>query len=172
VSFKEELGVDMGGVSRDFFEGVLSKFIADPSTGLFATAPDGGLLPKVGAAVEVAAASAPADTNKSSTKNAYGNKKNKKHAGFSDSSDSHGVRLFALGRLMALAVTAGIPLSVRMSQCFYKVLLGEPITANDVERIDPSFYQHRIETLMKPGGVAEIEEVRWVAYRALDSCSD
>eukprot|EP00038_Savillea_parva_P000639 m.97467 g.97467 ORF g.97467 m.97467 type:complete len:935 (-) comp10217_c0_seq1:217-3021(-) len=124
VEFEGELGMDMGGVSRDFFENVLSSYINDPKTGLFAPAPDGGLLPKKGA-----------------------------------SKTTEGVRLFALGRLMALAVTSGIPLSVRFSRMLYKVLLGEEITADEVQRIDPNFAEHRIAALLKPGGVAELESV-------------
>lgn len=67
--------------------------------------------------------------------------------------------LFAIGRLLALAVTETTPLDVCMSRCLYKVLLGEKITASDVARIDPAFAQHRISALLEPGGVAAMEEL-------------
>lgn len=67
--------------------------------------------------------------------------------------------LFAIGRLLALAVTESTPLDVCMSRCLYKVLLGEKITASDVARIDPSFAQHRISALLEPGGVAAMENL-------------
>merc|ERR1711933_437437 len=40
--------------------------------------------------------------------------------------------LFAVGRLIALAIVRNTPLSIRFSHCMYKVLLGEQITAFDV----------------------------------------
>lgn len=124
--------------------------------------------------------------------------------------ETEGVRLFALGRLIALAVTSGIPLTVRFSRSLFKVrsafaracpvslwylcyscvcasgyrgirhstnpleivqfpkrpplsvaqiLLGEEITADEVARIDPHFAEHRIAALLKPGGVAELEDI-------------
>jgi hypothetical protein len=36
--------------------------------------------------------------------------------------------LFAVGRLLALAITEATPLDICLSRCFYKVLLGEKIT--------------------------------------------
>merc|ERR1712194_439605 len=67
--------------------------------------------------------------------------------------------LFAVGRLLALAITSNTPLDVFFSSCMYKLFLGEKIEAADVARIDPDFYSHRIVTLMRPGGTAVLEDL-------------
>jgi hypothetical protein len=67
--------------------------------------------------------------------------------------------LFAIGRFMALAITQVNPVNLPLSRCLYKVLMGEAISPDDVKRIDPSFFKHRVEAVMKEGGVAEMEAV-------------
>ena len=37
------------------------------------------------------------------------------------------------------------------------MLLHEPITAEDVRRVDPDFARHRVEALLQDGGVATME---------------
>ena len=37
--------------------------------------------------------------------------------------------------------------------------MGEEISAEDVRRIDPVFFEHRVAALLRPGGVAETEEI-------------
>ena len=66
-------------------------------------------------------------------------------------------QLFAFGRLLALAVVRRTPLNVCLSRCVYKLIAGEKITMEDVMRIDPSFAKHRVQSVLKPGGVAEME---------------
>lgn len=65
--------------------------------------------------------------------------------------------LFAVGRVLALAITSGTPLGVCFSRCLYKLLLEEQIGAADLARIDPDFYKHRVKALLQPGGVATLE---------------
>ena len=69
------------------------------------------------------------------------------------------MELFALGRLMGVALIKRVPLPVGLSRSVYKVLLGERITAFDVARIDPTFARHRVMGVLKAGGVAEMEAV-------------
>ena len=47
------------------------------------------------------------------------------------------MELFAVGRLMGVALIKRVPLPVCLSRSMYKVFLGERITAFDVARIDP-----------------------------------
>lgn len=67
--------------------------------------------------------------------------------------------LFAIGRLMALSITRNTPLDICLSRCVYKLILKEKIRADDVARIDPDFYKHRVAAVLKPGGVAAVEAV-------------
>lgn len=67
--------------------------------------------------------------------------------------------MFAIGRLMALAIIVNAPLDLALSSCVYKVLLGEQITMSDVARLDPQFAELRIVNLLKPGGVTAVEEM-------------
>eukprot|EP00927_Polykrikos_kofoidii_P077916 TRINITY_DN747_c0_g2_i1.p1 TRINITY_DN747_c0_g2~~TRINITY_DN747_c0_g2_i1.p1 ORF type:complete len:873 (-),score=136.68 TRINITY_DN747_c0_g2_i1:63-2615(-) len=66
-------------------------------------------------------------------------------------------QLFAVGRLLGLAIGSKTPLDVGFSRCLYKLLLDEKITAADLARIDPDFYKHRVAALLRPGGVAATE---------------
>lgn len=66
---------------------------------------------------------------------------------------------FALGRLLALAVRQGAPLPVHFSLTAWKMLLGRPIEASDVAAIDPVFFKHRIEAVLKPNGVELVGEI-------------
>ena len=52
-----------------------------------------------------------------------------------------------------------VPLSLPMSRCIYKVLMGEKITASELKRIDPDFYKHRVAAVLEEGGVDQMEEV-------------
>eukprot|EP00927_Polykrikos_kofoidii_P077915 TRINITY_DN747_c0_g1_i1.p1 TRINITY_DN747_c0_g1~~TRINITY_DN747_c0_g1_i1.p1 ORF type:complete len:892 (-),score=133.26 TRINITY_DN747_c0_g1_i1:379-2919(-) len=66
-------------------------------------------------------------------------------------------QLFAIGRLLGLTVGSKTPLNVGFSRCLYKLLLDEKITASDLARIDPDFYEHRVAALLRPGGVEATE---------------
>ena len=145
IDFQGEHGIDAGGLFRAWMEAVCTEVLLpadhmiDPITGkgwlsrLLRPAPDMGLLPR-------------ALDQYVPQLNAAGKTRQR-------------VILFGLGRLMALAVTSRVPLSLPMSRCIYKVLMGEKITATDVKRIDPTFYKHRVAAVLEEGGVAEMEEV-------------
>jgi hypothetical protein len=65
--------------------------------------------------------------------------------------------LYAIGRLAGLAVWFGNPLPVPLSSVFCKLLLNEPVSHLDLQRLDPEFYQFRVRPVIKPGGVSELE---------------
>eukprot|EP00928_Gymnodinium_smaydae_P061929 TRINITY_DN45894_c0_g1_i1.p1 TRINITY_DN45894_c0_g1~~TRINITY_DN45894_c0_g1_i1.p1 ORF type:complete len:810 (-),score=66.17 TRINITY_DN45894_c0_g1_i1:8-2230(-) len=122
VVYIGELGVDQGGVFRDFMDSV-AEYVR--SSKLFELGSDGSLLPA------------------------------KQHS----SSGRWREELFAIGRVLALAITSNTPLDICFSCCLYKVLLGEKIIATDVARIDPDFAKHRIAAVLEDGGVARVETV-------------
>lgn len=66
--------------------------------------------------------------------------------------------LYAIGRVAALAVWFGIPLPVPLSSIFCKFLLNVDVHPRDLQRLDPDFYQFRIEPVLRLGGVAELEQ--------------
>eukprot|EP00040_Diaphanoeca_grandis_P028157 m.161767 g.161767 ORF g.161767 m.161767 type:complete len:799 (-) comp31253_c3_seq1:1230-3626(-) len=129
VEFKGEYGLDYGGVFRSYM-GAVSKALATSPT-LFKPGPDNGLLPV-----------------KQTRDESDG-----PHRSPADE------QLFAVGRLLALAITRSTPLDVCFSRCLFKVLLGETITPSDVARIDPEFAKNQIGTLLTEGGVRMMEEV-------------
>lgn len=66
--------------------------------------------------------------------------------------------LFAIGRVLGLALWFKIPLPLPLNSASCKAILSEPVNQWDVESIDPDFYKHRVATLLKDGGVAWMEE--------------
>ena len=142
IQFRGEAGVDMGGLLRAWMEAICAEMLLpvdhpfDAVTGkgylcrLLQPGPDAGLLPMA------------------------------MDSGFSSAAKARQRKiLFGFGRLMALAITSAVPLSLPMSRCIYKVLMGEKITASDVKRIDPTFYEHRVAAVLEEGGVARMEDV-------------
>ena len=69
------------------------------------------------------------------------------------------VQLFAIGRLIALAVIRRTPFPLALSRFVFKLMLGESITASDVARVDPEFAKWRVHAVLAPGGVAAVEEL-------------
>ncbi|KAL1519620.1 hypothetical protein AB1Y20_023132 [Prymnesium parvum] len=67
--------------------------------------------------------------------------------------------IYAIGRLMAIAIATNTPLNIPLSRSIYKLLLAEPITAYDVARIDKDFARHRVAPLLRSGGVAHMEKM-------------
>lgn len=124
VAFVGEQGVDVGGLSKDWFDAVAHGLAGGAAGGgPLAAAPDGALAP--GPAAGGGAA---------------------------------GLReAMAAGRFLALAVLRGRPLPLLLSPVTCKHLLGLPIAAEDVRRLDPQFFRHRVEELLRPGGVAGLE---------------
>eukprot|EP00929_Paragymnodinium_shiwhaense_P050397 TRINITY_DN25367_c0_g2_i1.p1 TRINITY_DN25367_c0_g2~~TRINITY_DN25367_c0_g2_i1.p1 ORF type:complete len:545 (-),score=52.15 TRINITY_DN25367_c0_g2_i1:252-1712(-) len=66
--------------------------------------------------------------------------------------------LLAIGRLAGLALWFGIPLPIALSHVACKFLLDVPVSTDDIRRLDPEFYQYRLEPILKPGGVATMQE--------------
>lgn len=65
--------------------------------------------------------------------------------------------IIALGRFLALAVFRERPLPLSFSLLLCKHILKTPVGMDDVRRLDPMFYQHRVETVLREDGLAEME---------------
>eukprot|EP00747_Dinoflagellata_sp_TGD_P070590 gnl/TRDRNA2_/TRDRNA2_156660_c2_seq1.p1 gnl/TRDRNA2_/TRDRNA2_156660_c2~~gnl/TRDRNA2_/TRDRNA2_156660_c2_seq1.p1 ORF type:complete len:285 (+),score=46.32 gnl/TRDRNA2_/TRDRNA2_156660_c2_seq1:38-856(+) len=70
---------------------------------------------------------------------------------------------YALGRLIAVALVhasygeAALP--VPLNDCLLKYIVGQPLTAADVRRRDPSYFKNRIEALLQPGGIEDMAAI-------------
>jgi len=60
--------------------------------------------------------------------------------------------LWALGRLLALALVYRCPCPVPLSLLVFKCLMAMPLRPGDVRQLDPDFWRHRVEPLLRPGG--------------------
>jgi len=60
--------------------------------------------------------------------------------------------LWALGKLLALALVYRCPCPVSLSLLVFKCLLAIPLRPGDVRQLDPDFWRHRVEPLLRPGG--------------------
>jgi len=64
---------------------------------------------------------------------------------------------FALGRLVAAALVhasyGGVALPIVFNDCLLKYMVGQPIAAADVRRRDPIYFKNRMEALLEPEGL-------------------
>jgi hypothetical protein len=112
VKFHGEEGIDMGGVSREWYE-VLAKAICDPNLALFTSQPDR------------------AQTYQPS-KNAV--IQNESMVSFRD-------YFRFCGRFVGKALIDGQQLSCYFTRSFYKHLLAVPLSLKDLEDVDPDYYK-------------------------------
>lgn len=128
VTFKDEAGVDAGGLSRDWFDSVARALVAGATQvdikrggGILTTAADQTLLPRPG----------PED-------------------------DLRFQNLFAFGKFLALAVLSARPLPLSFSIVACKYFLRVPVGLADVRALDPVFYRGRVAQVLRKGGLDEI----------------
>jgi len=124
VSFKGEVAVDFGGVSKDWFDSVATYLVIDASSPLM-VASDGTIMPRPisqrGSGPEV--------------------------------KDDMLKDLIAVGRFLAAAVLHKCPLPLTLSRVACKLLLSQPIGEEDVKHFDVGFYQQRVAQVLKgPSG--------------------
>jgi len=135
VSFAGEQGVDVGGVTRDWFDGMATMLAqgSDEEQGesLFRTTFDGTLVPR-NTGLPDDAEIVPDELKQR----------------FAD--------LFTSGRFLAVAVLRKFPLPLSFGTVLMKTICDEDIDPRDVRRLDPEFYRVRVEMIMKEGGVAEM----------------
>jgi len=129
VRYEDEPAIDTGGVARDWFESV-AKAIRDSSSEVS----DGPLV----TVADGTLMPRPAGENPLQRFRRLQS-------------------LFTVGRFLGLAVWWERPLPLAFGPVMSKHMLGLPITPDDLQQLDPHFLRHRIETLLKPGGVAEVE---------------
>lgn len=159
VGFKNELGLDLGGVSRDWFDSV-GSCLADgsdqvPGTSLLVIAPDRTLMPRPEPAPEQGQA---------------GDKGRKTSA--SSATQERLKQFIAVGRLLALAIFRETPLPLSLSQVTCKLLLRKPVCERDVRRLDPEFYRCRVAQVLRDGGLAELEEAMGEPITFLSAATD
>lgn len=66
--------------------------------------------------------------------------------------------LYAVGRLLGLALWYEIPLPIPLGSVTCKFLLDVPISLEDLQRLDPDFVQFRVRPVLQPEGVKDLEE--------------
>lgn len=67
-------------------------------------------------------------------------------------------KLFAAGKFLALAVLKMRPLPMSFSLVTCKYILSRPVGMDDVRRLDPSFYKHRVQPVLREGGLRTLED--------------
>eukprot|EP00930_Biecheleria_cincta_P090035 TRINITY_DN7938_c0_g1_i5.p1 TRINITY_DN7938_c0_g1~~TRINITY_DN7938_c0_g1_i5.p1 ORF type:complete len:827 (+),score=150.27 TRINITY_DN7938_c0_g1_i5:28-2481(+) len=77
--------------------------------------------------------------------------------------------LWALGRLLALALVYRSPCPLQLSLLVFKCILGLPLRPADVRQLDPDFWNHRVRPLLLPNGAEERQ--RDLASWGMDSLS-
>lgn len=133
VKFEGELGIDAGGVTRDWFDSVgrciVEQAQRPQSVSLLVPAPDQTLIPR-------------------SVCSDYGAVSLEQQERFR--------ALLALGRFLALAVFHEHPLPVSFSLILCKHLMRVPVGMSDMRQLDPEFYNGRVASVLKAGGLAEV----------------
>jgi len=66
---------------------------------------------------------------------------------------------FAVGRLLAMALIHGSFFPLPLCHVIFKYILGTPVSADDIRTLDPDFFKHRVERLLRSNGATEIAEM-------------
>jgi len=75
-----------------------------------------------------------------------------------DSAEGRYRDLFVCGRFLALATLhGGRPLPMPLSPFVCKYLVGAPVELSDMKLLDSDFYRQRVEPLLSPDGLEEVE---------------
>lgn len=155
-----ELGVDSGGLTREFLDLAMHDIVAKSEFSL-----------------ESSNSSRSASSSKSQRRTSFGRRR-------ANSIDGWGQPMFkeqadralmlipsprppaiynGLGLLIGVATLHAsrgeATLSFCLNNCLLKYMVGAPITADDVRTRDPEYYKNRIEALMTPGGIEAMAEV-------------
>jgi len=65
----------------------------------------------------------------------------------------------AIGRALAMALLHKAFFPLPLNFVVFKYILEKPITAADVQHLDPDFFRHRLWTLAQPGGAKKIADM-------------
>lgn len=133
IAFIGEGGVDLGGVTRDWFDSMAKALVEGAEdvngTSLFVASADNTCLPRPLVPDE-------------------GDLTYDQHVQLT--------KFTAIGRFLALAISKKYSLPVPLNAIVCKYLLDKSITAQDVEKLDPDFYRIRVSQVMKVGGLEEL----------------
>jgi len=113
VQFTGEEGIDAGGVSREWYQ-VMAREIFNPNLALFVNVPEGGTTfqPNPNSIVQ------------------------------NDRGISHLDFFKFVGRLVGKALYDGQLIDAYFTRSFYKHMLGQPLTYEDIEGVDPEYYKN------------------------------
>eukprot|EP00210_Caulerpa_lentillifera_P005107 g4879.t1 len=112
VQFASEEGIDAGGVAREWYQ-VMSKEIFNPNLALFIAVPDG------------------ASTFQPNPNSIIQNDRGMNHLDF----------FRFVGRLVGKALYDGQLVDAHFTRSFYKHMLNQPLTYQDLEAVDLDFYK-------------------------------
>jgi len=128
VQFVGEEGLDMGGVRKDFMDCFAAAVTRAEASPLALVEP----LSILGLGADSTWRPAPCD-------------------------EEHQSYAWALGRLLALALVYRCPCPIPLSLLVFKCLLGMRLRPGDVRQLDPDFWRHRVDPLLRDGG-AEVRQ--------------
>lgn len=145
-----EAGVDSGGLTREYLELVMRQLVDDSTTAGSprSRCPGNSTRPRYHRAASVPGLGQPM----------FGEQED--HSLALIPSSRPPAVYFALGRFIATALVhasygdAALPFP--LDDCLLKHLVGQPITAVDVRIRDPVYFRHRIQELLKPGGIEAV----------------
>lgn len=148
-----ELGVDSGGLSREFFTCALRDL-----TGTDAPAPGQGM--------QTENSDDDLPMGHSSSINGHGETmfREQENCALMLTTSSRPLAVYyALGRMFATALVhasfGDVALPMVLNDCLLKYIVGQPITAVDVRQRDPIYYESRINSLLKPLGIQQMAEI-------------
>jgi len=142
-----ELGVDSGGLTREFFDLAIRGLVApsDRTPSKNVVRQDSGL------------------SNRDSSDGEPMFREQADRALMLIPSSRPRAMYMALGRLVAAALVhasrGDVALPMMLNDCLLKYMVGQPVTAADVRRRDPIYFKNRIESLLHPGGIEEMAEI-------------
>eukprot|EP00667_Euglena_gracilis_P002117 EG_transcript_2116 len=65
---------------------------------------------------------------------------------------------FVVGRFLGLSLMQQCPIPFSLNRLVFKLMVGQPLRLADVRALDPDFFRHRFETLLRPGGIPLVEQ--------------
>jgi E3 ubiquitin-protein ligase HUWE1 len=160
VYFQGEMGTDLGGVTRDWFDSLANELSRGSeqrernssddlfSLSLLALATDGTLLPRPSGYTDANCKRAP------------------------EQLQERWARLAAIGRFLGVAVLRSKPLPLSFGQVLMKLLCERAVSYSDVRHLDADFYKHRIVSLLEEGGVEKASAALTVPLTFISAPTD
>mmetsp|Transcript_158295 Transcript_158295/g.303754 ORF Transcript_158295/g.303754 Transcript_158295/m.303754 type:complete len:751 (-) Transcript_158295:55-2307(-) len=149
--FKDEGGLDAGGLTRDWFDSVAQALVdgstTEPEPGqaanssLMAQTTDQTLLPR------------PSGYTEQKLYTGSGNEVQKEAEAAPQAIKERWYDLATVGRFVAVAVLQGRPLPLAFGSVLMKFICDQIITYRDVRQLDPDFFNYRVKKVLEPDGI-------------------